>query len=91
MLHEPSDSCLPIQPTADRRCSSCRAVKPLDDFPTRVDARPPAVAGPAGAAALRSPVATGSGPCASSRAAPRPATAPCSPSTPRRGGGGDAA
>jgi hypothetical protein len=38
MPHEPSDSCLPIQPTADRRCPSCRAVKPLDDFPTRADA-----------------------------------------------------
>jgi hypothetical protein len=38
MPHEPSDSCPPIQPTADRRCPSCRAVKPLDDFPTRADA-----------------------------------------------------
>ena len=38
MPHEPSDSFLPIQPTADRRCPSCRAVKPLDDFPTRADA-----------------------------------------------------
>jgi hypothetical protein len=38
MPHEPSDSWPPIQPTAGRRCSSCRAVKPLDDFPIRVDA-----------------------------------------------------
>lgn len=35
MRHEPSDSCLPIQPAADRRCPSCRAVKPLDDFPAQ--------------------------------------------------------
>jgi hypothetical protein len=33
MRHEPSDSRLPIQPATDRRCPSCRAVKPLDDFP----------------------------------------------------------
>jgi hypothetical protein len=33
MPHEPSDLCLPIQPAAGRRCPSCRAVKPLDDFP----------------------------------------------------------
>jgi hypothetical protein len=32
MRHEPSDSCLPIQPAANRRWPSCRAVKPLDDF-----------------------------------------------------------
>jgi hypothetical protein len=38
MPHEPSDSCLPIQPTTGRRCPSCRAVKPLDDFPTRAEA-----------------------------------------------------
>jgi hypothetical protein len=38
MPHEPSDSCLPIQPTADRRCPSCRAVKPPDDFPARANA-----------------------------------------------------
>jgi hypothetical protein len=38
MPHEPSDSCLPLQPTADRRCSFCRAVKPPDDFPARADA-----------------------------------------------------
>jgi hypothetical protein len=35
MPHEPSDSCLAIQPTDDRRCPSCQAVKPLDDFPAR--------------------------------------------------------
>jgi hypothetical protein len=35
MRHEPSDLCPPIQPAADRRCPSCRAVKPLDDFPTQ--------------------------------------------------------
>jgi hypothetical protein len=33
MPHEPSRSCLPVQPTGDRRCPSCGAVKPLDDFP----------------------------------------------------------
>jgi hypothetical protein len=33
MRHEPSDSLPPLQPTTDRRCPSCRAVKPLDDFP----------------------------------------------------------
>jgi hypothetical protein len=32
MPHEPSDLCLPIQPTADRRCASCRTVKPLNAF-----------------------------------------------------------
>jgi hypothetical protein len=36
MRHEPSDLCLPIQPTADGRCPSCWAVRPLDDFATRV-------------------------------------------------------
>jgi hypothetical protein len=35
MPHEPSDSCLPVQPTGDRRCPSCRAVKPLEDFSDR--------------------------------------------------------
>ena len=34
MRHEPSDSRPTFQPTADRRCPSCRAVKPLDHFPT---------------------------------------------------------
>jgi hypothetical protein len=34
MRHEPSDSLPPLQPTADQRCPSCRAVKPLDDSPT---------------------------------------------------------
>jgi hypothetical protein len=38
MPHEPSDSCPPVQPTADRRCPSCRPVKPLDDFSARADA-----------------------------------------------------
>jgi hypothetical protein len=32
MRHEPSDSCVPVQQTADRRCPSCRAVKPPEDF-----------------------------------------------------------
>jgi hypothetical protein len=35
MPHEPSDLCLPIQPTPGRRCLSCRTIKPLEDFPTR--------------------------------------------------------
>jgi hypothetical protein len=35
MPHEPSDLCRPIQPAAGRRCPSCQAVKPLDDFPAR--------------------------------------------------------
>ena len=35
MRHEPSDSCLPLQPADDRRCPSCRAVRPLDDFSDR--------------------------------------------------------
>jgi hypothetical protein len=38
MPHEPSDLCLPVQPAADRRCPSCRAVKPLDDFSAQADA-----------------------------------------------------
>jgi hypothetical protein len=33
MRHEPSDSLPPLQPITDQRCPSCRAVKPLDDFP----------------------------------------------------------
>jgi hypothetical protein len=33
MPHEPSESLLPAQPTTDRPCRACRAVKPLDDFP----------------------------------------------------------
>jgi hypothetical protein len=33
MRHEPSGPCPPLQPITDRRCPSCRAVKPLDDFP----------------------------------------------------------
>ena len=35
MRHEPSDSCLPLQQTAGRRCPSCQAVKPPDDFTPR--------------------------------------------------------
>jgi len=35
MRHEPSDSCLPLQPADDRRCPSCRAVRPPDDFSPR--------------------------------------------------------
>ena len=33
MRHEPSGPCPPLQPITDQRCPSCRAVKPLDDFP----------------------------------------------------------
>ena len=33
MRHEPSGPCPPLQPTTDLRCPSCRADKPLDDFP----------------------------------------------------------
>jgi hypothetical protein len=33
MRHEPSGPCPSHQPITDRRCPSCRAVKPLDDFP----------------------------------------------------------
>jgi hypothetical protein len=32
MRHEPSDSCLPVQPAGDQRCPSCRAVKLAEDF-----------------------------------------------------------
>jgi hypothetical protein len=32
MPHEPSRSRPPVQPTSDRRCPSCRAVKPPEDF-----------------------------------------------------------
>jgi len=32
MRHEPSGPCPSLQPITDRRCPSCRAVKPLDDF-----------------------------------------------------------
>jgi hypothetical protein len=35
MRHEPSDSCLPLQPADDRRCSSCQTVNPPDDFSPR--------------------------------------------------------
>ena len=35
MRHEPSDSCLPLQPADDRRCPSCQTVKPPDDFTPR--------------------------------------------------------
>jgi hypothetical protein len=37
MPHEPSDSCLAVQPTGDQRCPSCRAVKPAEDFLDRAD------------------------------------------------------
>jgi hypothetical protein len=33
MRHEPSGPCPSLQPITDQRCCSCRAVKPLDDFP----------------------------------------------------------
>jgi hypothetical protein len=32
MRHEPSRSWLPVQPTGDRCCPSCRTVKPAEDF-----------------------------------------------------------
>jgi hypothetical protein len=32
MRHEPSGPCPSLKPITDRRCSSCRVVKPLDDF-----------------------------------------------------------
>jgi hypothetical protein len=32
MRHEPSCSCLPVQPIGDRRCPSCRTLKPAEDF-----------------------------------------------------------
>jgi hypothetical protein len=32
MRHEPSRSCLPVQPTGDLRCPSCRTVEPAEDF-----------------------------------------------------------
>jgi hypothetical protein len=32
MRHEPSRSCLLVQPTGDRRCPSCRTVKPPEDL-----------------------------------------------------------
>ena len=32
MRHEPSRTCLLVQPTGDRRCLSCRTVKPAEDF-----------------------------------------------------------
>jgi hypothetical protein len=38
MPHEPSGSLAPVQPAADRRCPSCRAVKPLDHFPAGTSA-----------------------------------------------------
>jgi hypothetical protein len=38
MRHEPSGPCPSLQPITDRRCSSCRAVKPLDDFSIGVGA-----------------------------------------------------
>jgi hypothetical protein len=33
MRHEPSGPWPSLQPISDRRCPSCRAVKPPDDFP----------------------------------------------------------
>jgi hypothetical protein len=33
MRHEPSHSLPPLQPIADQRCPSCRALRPLDDLP----------------------------------------------------------
>jgi hypothetical protein len=38
MPHEPSRSRPSLQPAAERRCRSCRTVRPLDDFPDRADA-----------------------------------------------------
>jgi hypothetical protein len=39
MRREPSDSLPPLQPIADHRCPSCRAIKPLEDFPNVVGTR----------------------------------------------------
>jgi hypothetical protein len=39
MRHEPNDSLPPLQPIADQRCPSCRAVRPLEDFPNVVGTR----------------------------------------------------
>jgi hypothetical protein len=39
MRHEPSESLPPLQPIADQRCPSCRAVKPLEDFRNVVGTR----------------------------------------------------
>jgi hypothetical protein len=36
MHHEPSGSCLPLQPTADQRCRFRRAAQPLDDLHAQV-------------------------------------------------------
>jgi hypothetical protein len=33
MRHEPSGPWPSLQPITDRRCPSCRALKPLDDLP----------------------------------------------------------
>jgi hypothetical protein len=44
MPHEPSRSCLPVQPTGDRRCPSCRTVKPAEDFLDRVGTPAPCCA-----------------------------------------------
>jgi hypothetical protein len=36
MRHEPSGSCLPLQPTADQRCHHRRATQPVDGFHSEV-------------------------------------------------------
>ena len=88
MPHEPSRSCLPVQPTGDRRCPFCRTVKPHEDFHDSAStlAR---CCGSCSVGTPRSLAATGSGPCGRSPGAPRLATAPCSPSN--LNGGGDGA
>jgi hypothetical protein len=39
MPYEPSGSCPPLQPPADRRCPACRMVRPLDNLPTQPSMR----------------------------------------------------
>jgi len=46
MHHEPSGSCLPLQPAADQRCRYRRTSQPVDDFHAQV-------ATPAGCASCR--------------------------------------
>ena len=38
MHHEPSGSCLALQPAADQRCPACQAIEPLDRFPAGLPA-----------------------------------------------------
>ena len=75
----PADAALPAGRSSLLRASSTEP------------ALPPAAVRPAGTGAPRSLAATGSGAYARSPGALRPATTPCSPTTPSRGGGGGAA